>query len=125
MKKLIAFLFVCLCSVALAQQPEFKVEGKKISACTAKKQIKQGKVFLLTSGMPATRGLSDAALKCREDAQAEFGFKYYPVAGDVVDEKKLKKINQYNAVVQKHLAKKYGADWETKLSAKFEACNKL
>lgn len=123
MKTLLSLcLMLCAC-FALAQEP-MMVEGKTISAKSAKKLIKQGKVYLLTSGMPATRGLSDDAKACREAVQKEFGFTYYTVSGDVTDPKKTKQINDFNEVVKKHLACRMGADWQSRVDAKLEECNK-
>lgn len=123
MRTLLSLCLLLLTCVAFAQEP-IMVEGKTISAKSAKKLIKQGKVYLLTSGMPATRGLSDEAKACREAAQKEFGFSYYNVGGDVTDPKKTKQINDFNEVVKKHLACRMGADWQTRLDAKLEECNK-
>lgn len=120
-----AIFTICLliCSFCMMAQEPMMVDGKTVSAKSAKKLIKEGKVFYLTAGMPL-RGLSDAAKQCRENVQKEFGFSYYTVSGDVTDAKKTKQINDFNTVVKKHLACKNGADWETKLNARLEACNK-
>jgi hypothetical protein len=122
MKTILSTCLILLSFCALAQQ-ELKVDGLAVSAKSARQLIKQGKVYYLNAGMPV-RGLSDAAKQCKETVQKEFGFSYYSVGGDVTDAKKTKQINAFNEVVRKHLASKYGADWEKKLNAKLEDCNK-
>lgn len=122
MKTILSFCLVCIASFVLAQEP-MMVDGYAVSAKSAKKLIKKGKVYLLTAGMPL-RGLSDAAKECREGVQKEYGFTYYTISGDVTDANKTKQISDFNAVVKKHLACKHGADWQKQLDAKLEACNK-
>lgn len=82
---------------------------------SAKEDIKNGDIHLLTIGEPSLNPAIEDSITKR------YGFRYEN-KGCTVTEIKMKGIGTYNSVVEDYLEKRNGKGWETKLKRDYNQC---
>ena len=79
-----------------------------INYFSALKDIDEGKVQILTYGLPIAKHdqIDSIALK--------YGFAYHQIEDCTVTQRFINQVDSYNSAVSKHLSKINGSDWETR-----------
>ena len=81
----------------------------------AKRDIENGEVKILSAGLQL---LSDHDL---DSVTNKYGFKYFPVAGCVLDSYQDKAMEDYNSIVYDYLDQLNGPEWRQKLNTEIKA----
>jgi hypothetical protein len=77
----------------------------------AKRDIEKGDIKILSAGLQL---LSDNDL---DSMTTKYGFKYFPVAGCIIDSYQDKAMDDYNSVIYEYLNKLNGQEWRKNLGA--------
>ena len=110
MKKAL-FIATVLCLLTYAGYYQYGL-FTEINYFKAKNDIKNGKVQILTYGLPV---IADSVLN---SVAMDYGFEFNRIADCVITKRFVNQIKSYNAAVVDHLEEKHGADWYAEFEMK-------
>jgi amino acid transporter len=113
----IAFIFFSLYDLTKAVDYHYGL-SEYYNYFTAKKDLKEGKVQILTAGFLVSSD-SEKTVKAKDSIRMQFGFTFLNVG--IYSEG----LKRYNEVIEKYLTEKNGENWRKRLQFKIDSLDKL